>query len=253
MCFDAGGKNFRHRLYPEYKSQRPDTPESLSLAFPYVERAVQAMGLQIVKEQGVEADDVIATLTKRALEADMRVRIASPDKDFFQLLEPRVRLLRTRSRGNGIDSFGVEEFETMYEGLIPEQFVDVLALEGDASDNVKGVKGIGKKTAPELIRRFGSIENLIENVSLVDKPRYRKAMELGKEAALLSKQLVTLQTDLPLVALDSNGDGDWTPFSFVSPEENGRLFWNLITALETRNVSMGNLRHRLQGLWGNCY
>ncbi|KAJ0092805.1 hypothetical protein Patl1_26703 [Pistacia atlantica] len=136
--FMAKGMNFRHTLYPSYKNNRPPTPDTIVQGLQYLKASIKAMSVKVIEVPGVEADDVIGTLAMRSVDDGYKVRVVSPDKDFFQILSPSLRLLRIAPRGFDMVSFGMEDFAKKYGGLKPSQFVDVIALVGDAADNIPG-------------------------------------------------------------------------------------------------------------------
>eukprot|EP00850_Spirogloea_muscicola_P008940 SM000049S16711 [mRNA] locus=s49:216705:220520:+ [translate_table: standard] len=247
VVFDNRGMNFRHELYSEYKANRSPTPDAVLQAIPVLQSALLAMGVRVLEVAGVEADDVIATLTTKAVAAGMKVRIASPDKDFFQLLSPNVRLLRPTRFGPGIVSFGLEDFEKMYGGLKPSQFVDVLALMGDASDNIPGVLGIGEKSSPKLIREFGSVEKLLEQKEKVTMTKARKALMKDEGMAMLSKRLVALESNLSSFQLPFT----WPELVMRAATDGGTMLWRLLDSVEpaAEDIDMQRLRRRIERLW----
>ncbi|XAR69436.1 DNA-directed DNA polymerase, partial [Bertholletia excelsa] len=192
--FVAKGLNFRHTLYPSYKSNRPPTPDTIVQGLQYLKAAIKAMSIKVIEVPGVEADDVIGTLAVRSVDAGFKVRVVSPDKDFFQILSPSLRLLRIAPRGLEMVSFGVEDFAKMYGELRPSQFVDVVSLIGDKADNIPGVDGIGNVHAVQLITKFGTLENLLEHVDQVVEERIKKALISNADQAILSKNLVYMLT-----------------------------------------------------------
>lgn len=192
VVFDAPGPTFRDRLYPDYKAERQPTPSDLRRQFPYVERLVQAQRFPQLRIDGVEADDVIGTLTAQAVQAGHEVLIVSIDKDFTQLISERVRMIDTMR-----DITYDPEVATRKWGVPPSQFVDLLALLGDELDNIPGVPGIGKKTAIELLKTWGSIEAMLEHVEQLPG-RARRALSEHAELARLCKQLATIRTDVDL-------------------------------------------------------
>ncbi|EPS57794.1 hypothetical protein M569_17023, partial [Genlisea aurea] len=151
----AKGKNFRHTLCPSYKGNRPPTPDTVVQGLQYLKASIKAMSIKVIEVPGVEADDVIGTLAVRSVDEGFKVRVVSPDKDFFQILSPSLRLLRIAHRGFEMSSFGLEDFAEKYGTLKPSQFVDVVSLMGDKSDNIPGVEGIGPVHAVRLITKFG--------------------------------------------------------------------------------------------------
>ncbi|XP_034577311.1 uncharacterized protein [Setaria viridis] len=173
-CHMAKGMTFRHMLYPAYKSNRTPTPDTVVQGMQYLKASIKAMSIKVIEVPGVEADDVIGTLAVNSVSAGYKVRIVSPDKDFFQILSPSLRLLRIAPRGSGMVSFGVEDFVKRYGALKPSQFVDVVALSGDKADNIPGVDGIGDVNAVKLITKFGSLENLLKSVDEVEDERIKQ-------------------------------------------------------------------------------
>ena len=193
-AFDLRGPTFRTEIDANYKANRPPMPDDLSEQVAWVHEACQALGVPVLTHERFEADDVIGTLTKQALENDLEVVIVTGDKDFFQLVQPRVRIFNPRDQGLWYDADGVKaKF-----GVNPDQVVDVLALMGDAVDNVKGVPGIGEKGARELITTFGSLDALLKQSEDVEKTRYRNALVQYPEDAKISRELVTIRTDVPV-------------------------------------------------------
>ena len=191
--FDLAGPTFRDDIAADYKATRAAMPDDLAEQIAWVHEACEALGVPIVTAVGFEADDVIGTLATRAVAAGFDVTIVSIDKDFFQLVDECVRIYDPRDDGAMFDADGVlAKF-----GVRPRQVVDVLALVGDASDNVAGVPGIGKKGALELITQFGNLDALLEHVPDL-KPRQRDTLSAHRDDALRSRSLVTIHTDVPL-------------------------------------------------------
>ncbi len=197
VVFDAPGETARHRKFPDYKATRDKMPDELAIQLPKLKELLRSMGIPVVEREGIEADDIIGTLAKRASDRGLEVWIVSGDKDFVQLVNSRTFLLIPgigKKRGdNLLDRNAVLE----KYGVSPEQFVDYLALVGDSSDNIPGVSGIGEKTAQKLLQEFGSLDSIYQNLSKI-KPAQKKKLEQGRESALLSKELVQIDTDIPL-------------------------------------------------------
>jgi DNA polymerase-1 len=200
VVFDVAAPTFRDKLFAAYKAQRPPMPEDLSVQLPDVRRLCQAMRLPVVEHQGYEADDVIGALARQAAKQDLEVFIVTSDKDMFQLVGGPVRVLIPTKNDLLVDERKVEELL----GVPPGKVADVMALMGDAIDNIPGARGIGEKGARELIRRFGSAEAALDSAGEVESKRYREALLGSREQVLLSKQLATIATDLP-VPLDLEG------------------------------------------------
>ncbi|HEY4188713.1 MAG TPA: DNA polymerase I [Polyangia bacterium] len=190
--FDAPGGNFRHEIYPQYKSHRPPMPPELAAQMGWVHPVIDAFGIQTLSVPGFEADDVIATVARTAVAAGMDVVICSSDKDLMQLCGDGIAILDTMKNRR----LGVAEVEEKF-GVPPERVGDVLALTGDAIDNVPGVEGIGPKTAADLITRFGSLANLLEHAEEV-KGKRGEALVAAREAVRVSRELVRLREDVPL-------------------------------------------------------
>ncbi len=192
VVFDPPGPSHRHDLYPEYKANREATPDDLRSQIPFVHRAVRALGIPLLMVEGVEADDVLATLARRLSEDGRDVTIVTGDKDLCQLVGPRIRLLDTMR-----DRFtGPGEVRDRF-GVAPDRVVDVLCLAGDAVDNVPGVPGIGVKTAAQLVERFGSVEEVVARAGEVGGKR-GDALREHAERVLANRQLITVDTEVPV-------------------------------------------------------
>ena len=195
VVLDAGSHTFRNDMYDGYKANRPPAPEDLIRQFPLIRDAVRAFSVPCFEQAGVEADDIIASYAVAARAAGMNVTIVSSDKDLMQLVEPGINMLdtmknQTINRAEVIEKFGVP----------PEQVGEVLALMGDTADNIPGVKGVGPKTAAELISEYGSVEGVIANIEAIRKPKLKETLAASVEMARLSRELVRLKDDLPLPA-----------------------------------------------------
>ncbi|KAM3314692.1 hypothetical protein ACQJBY_033467 [Aegilops geniculata] len=247
MVFDHDGMTFRHMLYPAYKSNRTSTPDTIVQGMQYLKASIKAMSIKVIEVPGVEADDAIGTLAVNSVSAGYKVRVVSPDKDFFQILSPSLRLLRISPRGSGMVSFGVEDFVKRYGALKPSQFVDVVALSGDKADNIPGVEGIGDVNAVKLITKFGSLENLLRSVDEVEDQRIKQALISQSEQALLCKSLAILRCDLPSYMVPFK-----TPdLVFQKPKDDGAKFINLLRALEAyaEGSSADQIIRRALYLW----
>lgn len=175
------------------------------------------------------------------------MRVVSPDKDFFQILSPSLRLLRIAPRGFEMVSFGMEDFAGKYGGLKPSQFVDLISLTGDKSDNIPGVHGIGDVHAIKLIMKFGTLENLLERVEQVEEERIRKVLLSNAELARLSKDLAILRCDLPSYMVPFAPDD----LIFEKPEDGGEKFTSLLTAISAyaEGFSADTIIRRALYLW----
>jgi DNA polymerase-1 len=197
VAFDPAGPTHRHALFAEYKANRPPRPPALSAQMPRLRELLAALRLAVVEIPGWEADDVLATLAVRFAAAGDDVWLASADKDFRQLLSPHIRLVRPSPTAGTDDEMGPAELERGM-GIAPAQVADWLALAGDASDNIPGVRGVGDKTAAELLRAHGSLDAVYAHLDAVAKPNVRAALARDRDAALLSRRLVELRTDAPV-------------------------------------------------------
>ncbi|KAK1293934.1 hypothetical protein QJS10_CPA16g00122 [Acorus calamus] len=226
-CYMAKGLTFRHNLYPLYKGNRNPTPDTVVQGLQYLKASIKAMSINVIEVPGVEADDVIGTLAVNCIAAGYKVQVVSPDKDFFQILSPSLRLLRLAPRGSEMVSFGIENFVERYGDLKPSQFVDLISLVGDKSDNIPGVNGIGEVNAVKLIAKFGSLENLLQCIDEVEEDRIKKALISDADTALLSKELATLRCDLPSYMVPCKADD----LVFGKPKDNGEKFMKLMRAI----------------------
>lgn len=194
VCFDLDGKVYRSELYPEYKAHRPPAPEDLVPQFGLVRDVVRALDLPLLEVEGFEADDIIATLTKKAVAEGFRVVVVSGDKDLMQLVcEDQCSFYD----GMRNEWFGPEEVKAKW-GVGPSLVGDLLALMGDTSDNIPGVKGVGPKTATALLEQFGSLEELLQRTDEIARPKLRQAIVENVEQIRLARQLVQLHEAVPL-------------------------------------------------------
>ncbi len=198
IVFDPSGPTFRDKLFEKYKAQRQPMPDEMRVQLPYVKKLCEAMRMPILEMAGFEADDVIGTLAKKAAESDVEVLVVSNDKDMMQLVGRNVRTLRTGSGGAKADVIVDEKRVEEILGVPPERVIDVMALMGDTVDNIPGAKGIGEKGATELIQKYGTVENALAHADEVPNKRYREALQQQREQVLLSKQLATISTDVPI-------------------------------------------------------
>jgi DNA polymerase-1 len=198
-AFDGAGPVDRSTLFADYKANRAEMPDDLRPQIPVIRRVVEAFGVPVLMHVGAEADDVIATLARRGAERGLDVIICTADKDARQLLDEQTRILNLRT-GKVLD---VEGLKADW-GITPDQVIDLLALTGDAVDNVPGVPGIGLKTASTLLQEFGTIENLLGNIGKVSGAKRKENLEAHRETVKLGRQLITLDTNLPL-PLDWDG------------------------------------------------
>lgn len=193
IAFDHKGKTLRHQVFESYKIHRPPMPEGLSLQLPYIYKLVEGLRIPLLMMEGYEADDILATVTKKALDKGYEVTIVASDKDILQLVGPSVRVYDPMKEA----IVGEPEVRERF-GVRPDQVVEVMGLMGDASDNIPGVPGVGEKTAISLIQEFGSIEALKESLDRIQRPKLKETLKEHMDLALLSRQLATLHAHLPV-------------------------------------------------------
>jgi len=193
MAFDAKGPTFRHKIYEAYKANRPPMPEDLAVQIPYIKHVVEGMNIPSLELSGYEADDIIGTLARAVQEKGFHVVMVTGDKDFKQLVSPGISIWDPM-KDRTIDYAGLKKDF----GLEPSQWVDVMGLSGDTSDNIPGVPGIGEKTAIELVKTFGSVEAIFKNLDKVTRKKLRENLTNFREQAMLSRRLVTINTEVPL-------------------------------------------------------
>ena len=196
VAFDPAGPTFRHEAFEQYKAQRQETPEDIRWAVPRIKQLLEAMNIPLLQVDGYEADDVIGTLARQAEKEGFEVYMATPDKDYGQLVTEHVFMYRPRHTG-GFEKMGPQEVCEKYGLQTQAQVVDLLGLMGDSSDNIPGCKGVGEKTAVQLLQQFGSIENLLNNTDQLKGALQRKVQE-QVENIRFSKFLATIKTDVPI-------------------------------------------------------
>ncbi|HHO65692.1 MAG TPA: DNA polymerase I, partial [Epsilonproteobacteria bacterium] len=192
FALDSKGKTFRNELYPEYKANREAPPEDLTKQLPVAIKWVEQMGFANLAEDGFEADDIITTVTKIAKEQGMKVKIISHDKDLYQLIDDGMVVMYDSVKRKEIDEEAcIEKF-----GVNPKDFIDFQAIVGDSSDNVPGVKGIGVKGAAKLINQYHTLEAIYADIENCGTPRIQKLLLESRESAFLSRELVTMRSDV---------------------------------------------------------
>jgi DNA polymerase-1 len=202
VVFDPPGGTFRHKMYPEYKANREATPEDIKLAVPYIKRLIEAYNIPVIEIPQYEADDVIGTLATKASEEGYTTYMMTPDKDFAQLVGENIYIYKPARSGNEPEVWGVEEVKKNFGVEKPEQVQDILALWGDASDNIPGCPGIGEKTSKKLIQDYHSIEGVFQHLDNL-KGKMKESLSNSIEQVRLSKVLATIKTDVP-IELDMN-------------------------------------------------
>jgi len=193
VVMDSKEKTFRHERYPEYKATREKMPDELAEQLPVIDELVERLGIKVLRQPGFEADDIIGTLAKRASAEGKQVQILTGDKDFAQLVSPLVEIFDPRNEAYWTPEFVLEKW-----GVGPDLIIDLLGLMGDSSDNVPGVPGVGPKTAVKLINEHGGILDIYKKLDEIKNPKLRQKLEDNRESATLSRELVTIHTDMEL-------------------------------------------------------
>ena len=197
LAMDPGGPTFRHEAYPPYKAQREKMPEDLAASIPYAFELAEALRIPVLRKDGFEADDVMGTLAVRAAAEGFDVYLATPDKDAAQLVAPNIHLFRPGRGGGDPEVYDEAKVCAHWQLSSPRQMIDWLALAGDASDNIPGVRGVGEKTATTLLAQYGTVEGLIEHAAEL-KGKLAEKIASGADDARTSKFLTTIRTDVPL-------------------------------------------------------
>ncbi|MEY2940451.1 MAG: DNA-directed polymerase [Bacteroidota bacterium] len=199
VAFDTPKPTFRHIEYTPYKAQRQEQPEDITIAIPYVKRLVEAMDIPLLILDGYEADDVIGTIAKKAVRAnpDIEVYMMTPDKDYGQLVEERIKMYKPAFMGKGVEILGPKEVCQRWNIANVDQVIDMLGLMGDAVDNIPGIPGVGEKTAQKLIEQFGSLENLLDNTDQL-KGKLQENLINFREQGILSKHLARIMLEVPV-------------------------------------------------------
>jgi len=197
VAFDAGKTTFRHETYSEYKGTRQKTPPELSEQFPLIRELLDAFGIERYELENYEADDIIGTMSKLAEEEGFEVTVISGDKDLTQLASPKTTVMITRKGITDMEAYTPKHLQEKY-GLAPKQIIDMKGLMGDTSDNIPGVPGIGEKTAVKLLKQFPTVEELLSHIDEVSGKKLQEKLEAYKDQALMSKQLATINRNIPL-------------------------------------------------------
>jgi len=197
VAFDPSGPTFRHEMMESYKANREEQPDDIRASFPYTHQILQAFKIPIITVDNYEADDVIGTLAKQAEAEGYDVYMVTPDKDFGQLVSDHIFMYKPSRQGDGVEILGVKEICAKWDIEHVDQVVDMLGIQGDAVDNIPGIPGIGPKTAAQLLKTYGSLENLLAHTHQL-KGKQREKIEDSRDLAILSKQLARIKTDVPI-------------------------------------------------------
>lgn len=212
VAFDTSKPTFRHEEYVEYKANRQETPEDIRQGVPIVKNIIEAFNIPILLMDGYEADDIVGTIAKRASKEGFKVYMMTPDKDYGQLVDENVFLYKPAYMGNAVDIMGVKEVCEKWGIENVDQVRDILGLQGDSSDNIPGIPGIGPKTAAKLLEQYGTVEDIIKNADQLKGKQKEKVIEFA-EQGILSKHLATIVTDVPI-------EYDLNDFEYKGPDES---------------------------------
>lgn len=218
VAWDTHAPTFRHEMDEDYKAQRPPQPDELKVGIPLIKEMLEGYGIECIEQDGYEADDIIGTIASRANIEDVDVFLVTPDKDFMQLVHDHIKMYKPDNRNGGFDLIDREGVKD-YFGVYPEKVIEVLAILGDTSDNIPGVRGIGKKGAPKLINKYKTLEAAIKDAPNMKSKRHREGLQKYAEQALHAKEMVTIKVDVPDTAhwKDLNWEG-------ANNEELGKFF-----------------------------
>src|SRR5262245_48454820 len=234
VIFDAARDNFRNKIYTDYKAHRPEPPDELKPQFGLIREATRAFNMPAIEMRGFEADDLIATYARQAVEGGAEVTIVSSDKDLMQLIRPGIRMWDP-IKNKPIGAADVEE----KFGVPPAKVVEVQALAGDSTDNVPGVPGIGVKTAAELIKTYGDVDTLLKRAGEIKQPKRREALQQNAELARISRELVKLKDDVaveaPLMTFARREPNRDTLMAFLKENQ----FRSVIARVESGSVKLG--------------
>lgn len=242
VAMDSRTPTFRDELYAEYKATRQSTPDDLIAQFPVIEAIMTALGLPMLRVDGFEADDIMATIAFRCSQEQRRCVLISADKDMLQLVRPGIQVLKPAREGG----FSEMDRQAVFEdkGVWPEQILDYLSLLGDASDNIPGVKGIGEKSATKLLEEFSSLDGIYAGIDAITSASQKQKLIDGKESAYFSKLLVTLREDVEIPGFTADNAGDcWAPLhieGFNGPAAAALLRENGINQLAAEIARLGD-------------
>src|SRR5687767_6455567 len=197
VCFDTHAPTERHTEFTDYKANRQEAPEDLMAAIPDIKKIIRGFNIPVLEVDGFEADDVIGTLSKKGAAAGYQVFMVTPDKDYGQLVDGNVKIYKPGYQGGSVEIMGAKEVCEKWNIQEVHQVIDILGLMGDAVDNIPGIAGVGEKTAAKLLNEYGTLENVLENADKI-KGALGEKVRNGKNAAILSKKLATIITNVPI-------------------------------------------------------
>ena len=239
VVFDVSGPTQRHEEYSEYKANREEMPEDLRASLPYIHELIKGFNIEMIGLEGYEADDVIGTLARKAELAGFTTYMMTPDKDYGQLVDNNTFIYKPARSGNGAEIMGIEEVCKKWDIRNVAELIDILGLMGDKVDNIPGIPGVGEKTAIQLVKDFGSIENLLNNTDKL-KGKLKEKVENNKDMAIQSKRLATIILDCP-VELDED------KLALKSVDKEALL--NLFRELEFRRIAQLVFAEVAQAEW----
>lgn len=237
VVFDPPGGTFRHEAYEAYKAHRQETPEDIKNSVPIIKNIIEAYNIKMLEVAGFEADDVIGTIAKMAEKESIDVFMMTPDKDYAQLASEHIFIYKPKFAGSGFDILDANAVIDKYDLSSPIQMIDFLGLVGDASDNIPGCPGVGPKTAHQLLKDFGSIENILENTFQL-KGALKSRIEENKEQIIFSKFLATIKTDVPIDFNENDflrKDIDAEKLEAIFEELEFRILINRVIKKESKN------------------
>jgi DNA polymerase-1 len=227
VVFDPPGPTFRNEMFDGYKANREATPEDIKVAVPYIKKIIEGFNIPVIEEPGYEADDVIGTMAKKAEKEGFTVFMMTPDKDFAQLVSEYIYMYKPGRGGSAPEILGMDEIREKFLVEHPGQVIDILALWGDASDNIPGARGIGEKTAKKLIAQFNTVEGVYENIDQL-KGKQKENLENSRQEVALSKKLATIALDAPVA---------FNPELMTRKELNHNKLQHIFQELEFRNLA----------------
>jgi len=233
VVFDPPGPTFRHNMFPEYKANRDATPEDIKTAVPYIKNLLGGFNIPVIEVPGYEADDVIGTMAKEAEKEGFTVYMMTPDKDFAQLVSEKVMMYKPGRGGGAPEVLGPAEVREKFLVERSEQVIDILALMGDAADNIPGARGIGEKTAKKLVGEFKTVEGVYENIDQL-KGKQKENLENSKEQVILSKELATIALDVPVQE---------APNDLIRKDLNREKLTDIFNELEFKTLANRILQH----------
>ena len=236
ICFDTAAPTERHLDFADYKANRQEAPEDLIASLPDIRKIIEGFNIPIIENDGFEADDVIGTLAKQAEKAGYEVFMVTPDKDYGQLVSENIKIYKPPYQGGDFEIIGPKEVCEKWNIKDVSQVIDILAMMGDAVDNIPGIPGVGEKTAAKLLAEYGTVENVLDNAHQIKGSMGEKVRQ-GKDLAIMSKKLATIITSVPVEFHEEN---------FKLSEPNKEALSEIFNALEFRTIAKRVLGEDIQ-------